>query len=48
MQTKCKQIDKELKKYREEIFNKNKNVISKKQQDFEDYKMKLLTHIKKI
>lgn len=37
-QSERKQIDKELKRYREEIFNNNKAVISKMQQDFEDYK----------
>lgn len=41
-QTERKQIDKELKRYREEIFNNNKAVISKMQQDFEDYKNEII------
>ena len=41
-QTEGKQIDKELKRYREEIFNNNKAVISKMQQDFEDYKNEII------
>ena len=41
-QTERKQLDKELKRYREEIFNNNKAVISKMQQDFEDYKNEVI------
>lgn len=41
-QTERKQLDNELKKYREEIFNNNKAVISKMQQDFEDYKNEII------
>ena len=41
-QTERKQIDKELKRYREKIFNNNKAVISKMQQDFEDYKNEII------
>ena len=41
-QTERKQLDKELKKYRKEIFNNNKAIISKMQQDFEDYKNEVI------
>lgn len=41
-QTERKQLDKELKRYREEIFNNNKAVISKMQQDFEDDKNEVI------
>ena len=41
-QTERKQLDKKLKKYRKEIFNNNKAVISKMQQDFEDYKNEVI------
>ena len=43
-QTERKQLDKELKRYREEIFNNNKAVISKMQQDFEDYKNEVIDY----
>lgn len=41
-QAERKQIDKELKRYREEMFNNNKAVILKMQQDLEDYKNKII------
>ena len=41
-QTERKQLDKELKKYRKEIFNNNKAIISKMQHDFEDYKNEVI------
>ena len=41
-QTERKQLDNELKKYRKELFNNNNAVISKMQQDFEDYKNEII------